>query len=82
MRISVKVDPRARRNRLTNAGEEYKLEVTAPPVDGAANEAVIEFFSKGLRVPRSQIHILSGEKSRRKLVEVPQCPLCLCGKLS
>jgi uncharacterized protein (TIGR00251 family) len=70
MRITVKVHPRARRNRLTQAGGEYKLEVTAPPVDGAANDAVIEFFARSLRLPRSQVRIITGEKSRRKVVEI------------
>jgi uncharacterized protein YggU (UPF0235/DUF167 family) len=50
MRITVKVHPRAKRNRLTSAAGGYKLEVTAPPVDGAATDAVIEFFAKNLRV--------------------------------
>ena len=81
MRITVKVHPRAKRNRLTGIRGDYKLEVTAPPVDGAANEAVVAFFAKGLRVPRSQVQIVSGEKSRRKVVELPLCPLCLCGKV-
>lgn len=71
MRISVKVHPRAKRTRLTEAFGEYKLEVTAPPVDGAANEAVIEFFAHGLRIPRSQVQIVIGETSRRKVVDLP-----------
>jgi uncharacterized protein (TIGR00251 family) len=70
MRITVKVHARARRNRLTQAGGEYKLEVTAPPVDGAANDAVIEFFARSLKLPRSQVRIVTGERSRRKVVEI------------
>ena len=70
MRITVKVHPRARRTRLSGGPEEYKLEVTAPPVDGRANEAVVEFFSRGLRLPRSAVRIVSGERSRRKVVEI------------
>ena len=70
MRITVKVHPRARRTRLTQANGEYKLEVTAPPVDGAANDAVIEFFARGLKLPRSRVRIVTGEKSRRKVIEI------------
>jgi uncharacterized protein len=71
MRITLKVHPRARRNRLTQAATgEYKLEVTAPPVDGAANDAVVEFFARGLKLPRSHVRIVTGEKSRRKVVEI------------
>lgn len=47
-----------------------KLSVQAPPVDGAANEAVIEFLSKTLKISKSKIHLLSGETSRSKSVWV------------
>ena len=70
MRITVKVHPRARRERLSRYGKEYKLEVTAPPVEGQANEAVVEFFARGLRVPRSAVRIIQGARGRRKVVEV------------
>jgi len=70
MRITVKVQPRARRSRLSGGPEEYKLEVTAPPVEGAANEAVIEFFARGLHLPKSAVRIFMGEHSRRKVVEI------------
>jgi uncharacterized protein (TIGR00251 family) len=70
MRITLKVHPRARRNLLAQTGGEYKLEVTAPPVDGAANDAVIEFFARALKLPRAQVRIVTGEKSRRKVVEI------------
>lgn len=70
MRIAVKVQPRARRTRLSGGPEEYKLEVTAPPVEGAANDAVIEFFARALRLPKSAIQIVTGEHARRKIVEI------------
>jgi uncharacterized protein (TIGR00251 family) len=70
MKITVKVHARARRNRLSSSDAEYKLEVTAPPVDGQANEAVIEFFARGLRLPRSAVRIVTGEHARRKVVEI------------
>ena len=71
MRITVKVHPRARRNKLSGGPVEYKLEVTAPPVDGAANEAVIAFLAKEFRVRRSEVRIVTGENARRKIVEIP-----------
>lgn len=70
MRITVKVHPRARRTRLRGEGSEYKLEVTAPPVEGRANEAVVEFFARGLRLPRSAVRIVSGQHARRKVLEI------------
>lgn len=46
--------------------DRLKLSVQAPPVEGAANEAVIEFLSKFLKTPKKNIHLLSGETSRQK----------------
>jgi uncharacterized protein (TIGR00251 family) len=46
------------------------LKVTAPPVDSAANDAVIEFFSKALKLPKRDIEIVSGATSRNKRVRV------------
>lgn len=70
MRITVKVQPRAKRSRLSGGPEEYKLEVTAPPVEGAANDAVIEFFARGLRLPKSAVRIVTGEHARRKIIDI------------
>jgi len=47
-----------------------KLDVTSPPVDGAANEACVDFFAKSLKVRRSSITIASGERNRLKVVRV------------
>jgi uncharacterized protein (TIGR00251 family) len=70
MKITLKVHPRARRDRLSRHEDEYKLEVTVPPVEGRANEAVIEFFSRSLRLPRSAVRIVTGARARRKVVEI------------
>ncbi|HXM24306.1 MAG TPA: DUF167 domain-containing protein [Terriglobales bacterium] len=69
--FAVKVQPRAKKNGITGAlGGALKLALTAPPVDGRANEACIEFFANLLKVPRSSITIASGETSRRKVIRV------------
>lgn len=49
---------------------EWKIAVTAPPVEGRANAAVIELLSDWLGVSRSAIHILRGATGRRKVIEV------------
>ena len=70
-RITVRLTPRAAREEI--AGERdgaLLVRVTAPPVDGAANEALVRLLAKRLRVPRGSVHIASGEGSRRKIVEV------------
>jgi uncharacterized protein len=69
--FAVKVQPRARKNALTGEiGDALKLSLTAPPVEGRANQACIEFFANLLEVPRSSITIASGQTSRRKVIRV------------
>jgi uncharacterized protein (TIGR00251 family) len=71
VRFAVKVHPRARKNAITGeVGDALKVALTAPPVDGKANSACIEFFAKLLNVPRSSVTIASGENSRDKVIRV------------
>jgi hypothetical protein len=51
-------------------GDAAKLAITAPPVDGKANQAVIEYLSDFFRIPKSSIAIVSGETGRNKLVAI------------
>lgn len=69
--FAVKIHPRAKNNAITGEVDgALKVSLTAPPVDGKANEACIEFLAKLLKVPRSSITIASGQSSRRKVVRV------------
>ena len=69
--FAVKVHPRAKRNAITGElGDALKVSLTAPPVDGKANAACIEFFAKLLKVPRSSVTIASGQTSRNKVIVV------------
>jgi uncharacterized protein len=71
--FAVKVHPRARNNAITGElGDALKLSLTAPPVEGRANEACIEFFANLLEVPRSSVTIASGESNRRKVIRVAE----------
>jgi uncharacterized protein (TIGR00251 family) len=71
LEVSVRVQPRARRNALDGVhGGALKLRLAAPPVDGAANRAAIEFFARLFDVPRARLAILSGEKSRDKVLRI------------
>jgi uncharacterized protein (TIGR00251 family) len=51
-------------------GDALKIRVAAPPVDGAANEAIIRFFADRLDVPRSRVRLTTGASGRRKVVEI------------
>jgi uncharacterized protein len=69
--FAVKVHPRAKKNAITGElGDALKLALTAPPIDGKANEACIEFFANLLNVPCSSVTIASGLSSRRKVIRV------------
>ena len=69
--FALRVQPRASRNGFGPiVGDAIKLAITAPPVDGKANQAVIEFLAAYFRVSKSSITIISGETGRNKLVAV------------
>lgn len=69
--LLVHVLPRAGKTEVVGwHGDAVKIRLKAPPVDGAANEELIKFLSKTIRVPRSAVRIASGVTSRRKRIEV------------
>ena len=68
--LLVRVQPRASRARITVEEEGVKVYTTAPPVDGEANEAVVELMSKALKIAKTRISIISGQTSRNKRVVV------------
>jgi uncharacterized protein len=69
--FQVKVQPRAKKNAITGqVGDALKLAITAPPIDGRANEACIVFFAGLLNVPRSSVTIAAGLSSRNKVIRV------------
>jgi uncharacterized protein len=69
--FAVKIHARAKNDALSGeAGDALKLALRAPPVEGRANQACIEFLANLLKVPRSSVTIASGESSRRKLIRV------------
>ncbi len=69
--FAVRVHPRAKKNAITGeVGDAIKLALTAPPVDGKANEACIDFFAKLLNLPRSSVTIAAGQASRNKVIRV------------
>lgn len=70
-RVAVKVQPRSSVERVAGqVGEEWKIQLIAPAVGGRANQACVEFFARGLRVPRSAVRIAAGATSRHKRIEV------------
>lgn len=69
--FAVKVHSRARRNAITGeVGDALKLALTAPPVEGKANQACMEFLAEFLNVPRSSVTIVGGHTTRSKVIRV------------
>ena len=67
--LSVKLQPRASANEIGEAlGNELRIKVTAPPVDAAANEALLKLLAQQLHCPRNRVDIIRGHTSRHKTV--------------
>jgi uncharacterized protein (TIGR00251 family) len=71
VRIPVHVQPRASKTVLAGMHDGcWKIRLAAPPVDGAANAALVEFVAARLGVAKSRVRIVAGLASRRKVVEI------------
>ena len=71
VRVSVHVQPRATRSEIVGLhGAALKVRLQAPPVDGAANEALVTLLAKRLGVARRAVRVVAGASSRAKTVEV------------
>ncbi|MEK7460821.1 MAG: DUF167 domain-containing protein [Patescibacteria group bacterium] len=72
MNIFVKAKPNARVNKLIELSPNtFEIHVTAPPVDGKANSALIEMLAIHFQLPKSQIKLKNGQTSRTKLFQIP-----------
>jgi uncharacterized protein len=70
MRLTVRVIPRSRRNDIAWEQGILKARLTAPPVDGAANDALIALLAERLGLPKHSISIVSGATARQKVLEI------------
>ena len=69
--LSVKLQPRASANEIGEAlGNELRIKVTAPPVDAAANEALMKLLAQQLNCPRNRVDIVRGHTSRHKVIKL------------
>ena len=71
VRFAIHVQPRASRTEISGVhGEAIRIRLQAPPVDDAANESLVEFLSERFAVPARGVRIVSGARSRAKIVEI------------
>lgn len=64
--LELSIVPRSSRDKFVLESSGIKLKITAPPVDGQANQKIIEILSKSFSVPKSSIKLISGIKSKKK----------------
>ena len=72
MKIQVKVKPNSKTEELSREGANFIVKVKEPPKEGKANQAVIKLLAEHFGVPQSQVRILSGFRSRNKVIEVAE----------
>lgn len=70
MKIQVKVKPRSKTEELDCQGDSFTVKVKEPAREGKANQAVIALLAEHFRVSKSKVRILSGFKSRQKVIEI------------
>mgnify|MGYP001657397659 FL=1 len=66
--VNIKISPNSKKNEIINEGDFTKIKITAQPIDGKANKALIEFLSKNFKIPKTSIKILKGETSKEKTI--------------
>jgi len=72
MRLTIKVTPNASKTEIAGRdGGVMRIRLAAPPVDGKANEKLIEFLADEYDIPKSSIRVVSGMTSKTKIVELP-----------
>jgi hypothetical protein len=70
MRLNIRVIPNAKQNKLAEESGRIKIYLNSPPVEGKANKALVEFLAEHYNIKRNRIKIISGEKSRNKIIEI------------
>ena len=66
--VSFRISPNAKKNEIIKENDIIKIKITAQPIDGKANKAVIEYLSKTFKIPKTSIEILKGETSKDKTI--------------
>lgn len=66
--VQLKISPNSSKNAIVKDDNGIKIKLTAQPIEGKANKALIEFLSKQIKVPKTSINILKGETSKDKTI--------------
>lgn len=68
--LNLKISPNASKNEIIFVEDGVKVKITAQPIDGKANKALIEYFSKFFKIPKTSISIIRGETSKEKTLYI------------
>lgn len=66
--LTLRISPNASKNEIIKENEGIKVKITAQPIDGKANKALIEFLSKQFKIPKSYFEIIRGETAKDKTI--------------
>lgn len=66
--LQIRISPNASKNEIIKENNSLKVKITAQPIDGKANKALIEYLSKQFRIPKTSIEIIKGETSKDKIL--------------
>lgn len=82
MTVDLRVQPRARRAALEASGGALKAQVTAPPEDGKANQAVIALLADAWHLPKSSFDVIKGQTARAKTIRVTGAPAAIAERIT
>ena len=72
MKIQVKVKPNSKTEEVSQEGDSFVVRVKEPPKEGKANQAIIKLLAQHFGVPQSRVRILSGFKTKHKVIEIKE----------
>ena len=68
LKLKIRISPNASKNEIIKSDDGVKIKITAQPIEGKANKAVVEFLSKEFKIPKSSIEIVKGTTSKEKTI--------------
>lgn len=66
--VNIKISPNSKKNEIIKNAEGTKIKITAQPIDGKANKALVEFLSKTFKIPKTSIKIVKGDTNKEKSI--------------
>ena len=68
LKLKIRISPNSSKNEIIKGDDGVKIKITAQPIEGKANKAVVEFLSKEFKIPKSSIEIVKGTTSKEKTI--------------